>query len=341
MILNLLPGVGPVRKRILETRFGSVEHALGATRAELCACPGIGPKVAEELCGWSRWCDPDDELRLAGQSGVRILVEEDAEYPPLLRQIHDPPICLYCVGDVSLLAKTEMALAIVGSRHCTGYGEKMAGLFATEASQAGWPVVSGLARGIDTAAHEATLQAGGRTIAVIGSGLTKIYPRENLGLATRIASSGGVLLTEFPMRTNPDKRSFPMRNRIIAGISRGTLVVEAGCQSGSLITAMQAIEQGRTVFAVPGRADTPFAKGCHSLLRDGAVLAECRPSHCIQCNIEEFQRRGDATNTVAAVEEAIGRLAERLGLERPASLTRARIERHVKQSSAMPLTPKE
>jgi len=274
LILNMLPGVGPARKRILERCFGSVESALEASHGELCRCAGIGGRVADELRNWRSLCDPDAELRLAEQSGVRILNEEDAEYPPLLREIHDPPICLYALGDSSLLAKTEMALGIVGSRCCTAYGQKMAGHFAEEASRAGWPVVSGLARGIDTAAHEATLRAGGCTIAVIGGGLTKIYPRENIGLAARIAAGGGVLLSEFSLCYTPDRRSFPMRNRIISGISRGTLVVEAGCQSGSLITAAQAMEQGRAVFAVPGRADTPFARGCHALLRDGAVLAE-------------------------------------------------------------------
>lgn len=165
----------------------------------------------------------------------------------------------------------------------TSYGLRMSAQLASEACAAGWPVVSGLARGIDTSAHEATLRAGGHTIAVIGSGLCCIYPQENVSLAYRIAENGGAVISEFPMMYRPDKKNFPMRNRIISGICMGTIVVEAGYKSGSLITAAQALEQNRTVFAVPGLADRPYARGCHALLRDGAVLCES-----IQDVIDEY-----------------------------------------------------
>ncbi|MBQ6473140.1 MAG: DNA-processing protein DprA [Victivallales bacterium] len=274
LVLNMLPGIGPGRTRFLLETFGSPEAALAAPFEELCRVHGIGEKLAPIICQWPRYCNPDAELRLAQAAGVTIVQPQDDAYPPLLRNIHDPPLCLYVRGKLAALRQTEMAIAIVGSRAATNYGRKIAAMLAEGASMAGWPVVSGLARGIDTAAHEATLRFGGVTLAVIGSGLSAIYPKENLGLAAAIAERGGAVLSEFPMRYQPDKRSFPMRNRIISGICQGTIVVEAGVKSGSLITAAQALEQGRTVFAVPGMVDAPFARGCHALIRDGATLVE-------------------------------------------------------------------
>ncbi|HOG51187.1 MAG TPA: DNA-processing protein DprA, partial [Lentisphaeria bacterium] len=223
---------------------------------------------------WEKHCDPTAEINLASQAGVSIVIEDDDAYPPLLREIHDPPICLYVTGNLDVLKNSAGAIAIVGTRHTSFYGIRMAEMLAASAAQAGWPVVSGLARGIDTAAHEATLRAGGQTIAVIGSGLAYLYPKENTGLAIRIAEQNGAVISEFPMLYRPDRRSFPMRNRIISGITRGTIVVEAGIQSGSLITAAQAIDQNRNVYAVPGLADTPHARGCHALIKDGAKLIE-------------------------------------------------------------------
>lgn len=271
--LNSLPGAGPACKRLFCDAFGCVAKGLAAGRDAWEKMPGLQKRLLPGLALWQRgqW---REEMAAAAAAGISVLIEEDPEYPPLLKTIHDPPICLYVCGKKEVLAETEMALAVVGSRYCSSYGERMAGRFAEEASRAGWPVVSGLARGVDTAAHYGTLEAGGRTIAVLGGGLDCIYPRENIGLATRIVKEGGALISEFPMGFRPDRRSFPMRNRIISGICRGTLVVEAGKQSGSLITAAMALEQGRTVFAVPGRADLPFSAGCHTLLKDGAVLAE-------------------------------------------------------------------
>lgn len=274
LILNMLPGIGPGRKRQLAECFGSAENALAASDQELRQAPGIGQRLAPVLHEWEKHCDPAAEVKLARQAGVTIITDEDDAYPPLLREIHDPPICLYVSGNLETLKNSAGSIAIVGTRHTSFYGIRMADALATSAARSGWPVVSGLARGIDTAAHEATLRAGGQTIAVIGSGLAFLYPRENTGLAIRIAEQNGAVISEFPMLYRPDRRSFPMRNRIISGIARGTIVVEAGTQSGSLITAAQALDQNRNVFAVPGLADTPHARGCHALIKDGAKLIE-------------------------------------------------------------------
>jgi DNA processing protein len=203
-----------------------------------------------------------------------VLTRDDADYPELLAQIHDPPLCLYVRGDPAALARTRGGIAIVGSRRTTSYGTAVADRLATGAAVAGWPVVSGLARGIDTVAHRATLDAGGTTVAVLGCGLAYVYPQENLALARRIVAEGGALVSEFPMMCRPDKRNFPMRNRVISGLTRGTVVVEAGLKSGSLITAGTATDQGRSVFAVPGRVDSPQSRGCHALIKDGVRLVE-------------------------------------------------------------------
>ena len=270
----MLPFIGPGKRRLLEDAFGCVEAAFAADRTSLCRTPGIGEKLAEIIHNWQKYCNLGEELRMCREAHVTLLTDEDEAYPPLLRDIHDPPICLYVSGNLDVLRNSQMSIGIVGSRNASMYGMRMAANLATGASMAGWPVVSGLARGIDTAAHDATLRAGGRTVAVIGSGLLRVYPQENIALANGIVANGGAVITEFQMRYQPDKRSFPMRNRIISGMSKGTIVVEAGYRSGSLITAATALDQGRTVFAVPGMADGPYAHGCHALIRDGAVLVE-------------------------------------------------------------------
>ena len=271
--LNLIPGVGPVRVNQLLSLFGEPSHVLSATPSELARVPGIGGRLADAISGWARHCDPDAERALAERAGVTIVTREDEGYPSLLREIYDPPLCLYVRGELEALSQPRTCIAIVGSRRTTAYGVRMAEHLATGAAVAGWTVVSGLAQGIDTAAHEAALHAGGRTVAILGSGLGRLYPQANVKLARRISESGA-LVSEFPMQFPPSRNSFPMRNRIISGMTVGTLVVEAGARSGSLITASQALEQGRQVFAVPGRADSPQSKGCHGLIKDGAKLVE-------------------------------------------------------------------
>ncbi len=283
VILNLLPGIGPRKVRQLMRAFGAPEKIFSASESALLRVPGIGSCLAEVIRHWDRHSDPEAELRLAQAAGVYLVTCEDAAYPPLLKDIYDPPTCLYVRGDLGALESCRQSIAIVGSRHTSTYGLQMASSLASAAADAGFTVVSGLARGIDTAAHKAVVNSGGCTIAVIGSGLCQLYPPENQSLAERISSSSGAVISEFPLNYLPDKRNFPMRNRIISGLSRGTLVIEAGLLSGSLITAAQAIDQNRTVFAVPGRADTPFSRGCHNLLRDGARLVET-----FQDVLEEF-----------------------------------------------------
>lgn len=297
--LNLLPEIGPGRMRLLMQCFPNPQDALGAPMERLMRVPRLGANGARVLHEWERHCDLANEERRCQRAGVSIVTWEDLSYPSQLREIHDPPICLYLRGDIRALQKSGNALAVVGSRNVTQYGVNTARMLSMAAAQGGWTVVSGLARGIDTVAHTAALDARGCTIAVLGSGLEHLYPQENLGLARRIAENGGAVISEFSLGTRPDRHNFPMRNRIISGLSRGTLVVEAGLQSGSLITAAQALEQGRAVFAVPGRIDSPFACGCNALIKEGARLVESFKD--IQ---EEFSTLPGLRDTVLRREQA-------------------------------------
>lgn len=274
LILNLLPGIGPVRVTQLLTLFGGPAALLAAKHSAVARVPGIGARIATRIGTWKEHCQPARERDLAERGGVEIITRDDESYPPELREIHDPPLCLYVRGDLEALRRSAHGIAIVGSRRTTRYGVEVAANLAGAAALAGWTVVSGLARGIDTAAHEAALCSEGRTVAVLGSGLGRIYPQENVELARRIAAEGGAVISELPMLYRPDKRTFPMRNRIISGMTRGCIVVQAGQRSGALITANQALEQNRQVFAVPGPVDSPQSRGCHALLRDGATLVE-------------------------------------------------------------------
>ena len=274
LLLNMLPGIGPVRVRRLVEAFGAPEAVLAASGQALARTPGIGPGLAETLATATQGEDLVAECRRIERAGIELVFQHDDDYPALLRQIHDPPLLLYLQGDRGVLKACGAGVAMVGSRHTTVYGRSVAERLAFEAAKAGVPVVSGLARGIDTFVHEGILAHGGRTVAVIGSGLGHLYPPENIPLARRIAENGGAVVTEFPMAFRPDKRTFPMRNRIISGMTAATVVIEAGDNSGSLITAAAASQQGRLVFAVPGRVDSPLSRGCHALIRDGATLVE-------------------------------------------------------------------
>jgi DNA processing protein len=271
--LNLLPGVGPIKVTRLVETFGSASEIFKTKIKHLQQVSGIGGKLAAALAIAPQRYDFAAEEELAARAGVEIVSRACSEYPDLLKHISDPPIVLYVRGDKKILNEGHRGIAMVGSRRPTEYGVHMAQLLGASAVVAGWLTVSGLAVGIDTESHKATLAAGGQTIAVLGSGLGHLYPQENLELARQIAQNGAVI-SEFPMTFPPDKRSFPMRNRIISGLTSGTIVIEAGLNSGTLITANQANDQGRQVFAVPGRADRPHSQGCHSLIRDGAKLIE-------------------------------------------------------------------
>ena len=267
--LNMIPQMGPVRLRRLLDAFGSAEKILLARTDQLAAIDGVPRALAENISRWQEFADPTVELKKAADLGAHVITAEDDEYPSALREIHDPPIVLYVRG--RLTERDRNAVAVVGSRKATHYATESAKKLSFQMAYAGLTVASGLARGIDTAAHQGALAAKGRTIAVIGSGLGELYPPENAELADRIAASGAVV-SEFPIDTKPDRQTFPIRNRIVTGLSFGVLVVEAGANSGALISANMAAEQGRTLYAVPGRIDAPSALGSNRLIQQGAKL---------------------------------------------------------------------
>lgn len=269
LALNLLPKIGPVRVRRLLERFGSPERALMAKSNEILQLDGFGQDMAETVSHWEDQIDLQKELSRIQELGLTILTQEDDLYPSLLKQIHDPPIVLYVMG--GLTKRDHNAIGIVGSRGATAYGMAMTKKLSFQISYAGYTVISGLARGIDTAAHEAALAAKGRTVAVIGSGIGKLYPPENQALAEKIATQGAIV-SEYPVDRVADKQTFPYRNRIVAGWGCGLLVVEAPARSGSLITAQQAADMGRTVYAIPGNIDRPTSMGCNRLIQQGAKL---------------------------------------------------------------------
>lgn len=264
--LHLADGVGPIRFVRILKYFGSIDAALSASSTALAKVDGIGEATATKIVRSRDATEIDAEVELAASRNVRIVCLLDPEYPPALRRIADPPPCLYVRG--TLESADAVALAIVGARQCTRYGAEQAERFAALAVRAGLTVVSGLARGIDTAAHRGALSANGRTLAVLGCGLSHLYPPDARDLADRVAASGA-LLSELAMDTPPDEKNFPRRNRIIAGLSLGTLVVEATFRSGAMITAGLASDYNREVFAVPGRLDTPQADGCNRLIQRG------------------------------------------------------------------------
>ena len=267
--LNMIPQMGPVRLRRLLDAFGSAEKILLARTDQLAAISGVPRALADNISRWQEFADPAAELKKAADLGAHVITAEDDEYPSALREIHDPPIVLYVRGQ--LTERDRNAVAVVGSRKATHYATESAKKLSFQMAYAGLTVASGLARGIDTAAHQGALAAKGRTIAVIGSGLGELYPPENAELADRIAASGAVI-SEFPIDTKPDRQTFPIRNRIVTGLSFGVLVVEAGANSGALISANMAAEQGRTLYAVPGRIDAPSALGSNRLIQQGAKL---------------------------------------------------------------------
>ena len=269
--LNLIEHVGPVRVRQLLACFGEAPAILKASRQQLLRVHGIGEETAQAIANWEKTVDLDGELKRITDFGCRILTQADEDYPELLRQIYDPPIVLYVSGQ--LTSKDKNAVAMVGSRQTTHYGLEAARKLAYQLAYVGVTVVSGAARGIDTASHQGALSAKGRTVAVLGTGINIIFPPENRELFDRIAANGAVI-TQFPFNRQADKQSFPIRNRIVAGMTLGTVVVEANLTSGALITSHFATEYGRQVFAVPGRIDSPRSKGCHELIKQGAKLCE-------------------------------------------------------------------
>ena len=267
--LNLIPGIGNHTIRRLLAAFGSAEKSIAATSAELAQIDGLTPDVRQHLIDGRSRAPLAQELELIDQHQCHIVTINDNTYPPLLKQIDDPPVLLYIIGEFPL--PDAPSIAIVGSRSPTEYGKTISQQLSHQLAERGIMVVSGFARGIDTCVHRGALEAGGRTIAVFGCGLSIIYPETNRGLAAEIIESGA-LISEFPMTVPPRGTNFPRRNRVISGLTLGTLVVEASERSGSLITARHAAEQGREVFAVPGQIFSGVSRGTHALINQGATL---------------------------------------------------------------------
>lgn len=266
LLLNGLPHIGPVSVRRLLDRFGGDPRDIfRASRGELRSVRGVGDKIIDSIRdeGNQDWLAREKKKLESGK--VAFLVNES--FPPLLNEIYDPPVGLYLAGKFPL----GPYLSIVGTRNPTLYGLRFARELAQQLAEIGFCIVSGMARGIDTAAHEGALDVKGKTLAFLGSGIDVVYPPENLGLYRKIIEKGGVA-SEFPFGRKADRRTFPMRNRLVAGVSVGIIVIESASSGGSLITARCAADQGRTVFALPGRVDQPTSAGCHKLIREGATL---------------------------------------------------------------------
>ena len=269
--LSMLPGIGPRILTSLLDRFVSARNVLAASGPELATVSGVGPKLIHairtadhhvDVEGIVQWCDAND---------TEILVRDSDRYPGMLDDLIDAPPVLFCRGEIA--GEDEIAVAIVGTRHATTYGLKQAEHFGYSLARAGVTVISGLARGIDGAAHEGALNGGGRTIAVLGGGLNQIYPSEHKGLAKAVAADGAVI-SEYAPDAKPRGGMFPQRNRLIAALSQATLVVEAPDRSGALITARLAGEQNREVLALPGPVTSRASRGCNQLIRDGATLVQ-------------------------------------------------------------------
>ena len=261
--LTSIPHLGSIKIRLLIHHYGSAVDALKATSSSLAELPGFGPKIQQ---AWEKGRQQDlwrHHLYLAEKQGVQIISYTSPHYPKRLLEIIDFPLVLYVKG--SLLKEDHRCLAIVGTRQASIYGLEMAKKISRELAQAGFTIISGLARGIDAIAHEGALE-GGRTIGVLGSGLAHLYPRENIFLAQEIVKQGA-LITEFPMDTPPDRQRFPQRNRLVSGMTMGTILIEAPKQSGAMITVRKALSQGRKVFALPGRADQESFQGNHDLIK--------------------------------------------------------------------------
>ncbi len=279
--MNMVGDIGSIRLKKLLEFLGSPEDILKAPVEKLMAASGIGKEIAQKIRALKKE-DLDKELKLAQKLGLKIVTPDDADYPENLKNIYDPPIVLYVKGE--LIAEDKFSLGIVGSRRASLYGLTCAEKFAYELSQKGFTIISGMARGVDTAAHKGALKAGGRTLAVMGSGFNHLYPPENKELAQEIVKNGA-LISEFPINTEPFRQNFPRRNRVISGLSLGVLVVEAARNSGALISADFALEQGREVFALPGKVDSNTSFGTNGLIKQGAKLV---------CGVEDIVEEFDS-----------------------------------------------
>ena len=271
IILNLIPGLGPVGIQNLIDKLGEPRAILETSEGELRKASGLRESILENITCWEKIVDIERELVLIKEKGIRIITILDDEYPFYLKNIHSPPAVLYI--KTSSPFEFIPSIAIVGTRKASPYGEKITKELSTELALRGFIIVSGMARGIDSVAHRAALEAGGKTIAVLGCGVDVVYPKENAELAEQIQEQGAII-SEFGMETSPSRENFPRRNRIISGLSLGVIVTEASARSGSLITTRFALEQGREVFSVPGKINAPNSDGVNGLIKHGAKLVQ-------------------------------------------------------------------
>lgn len=312
--LNLIRELTPRRMAILLDRFTSPQAIWEAPQKELAELPGFS-KAAPKIASSRSEEAIDRELARSEKLGIRILTILDPDYPSLLRQIEVPPAVLYLKGNQTI--DTMRTITIVGTRRSSRYGRAVAERLACDLGDLGLVVVSGLALGIDSAAHRGALKAGAQTVAVLGSGFLHPYPASNRGLAERISDTG-TLVSEYPLDTRPTKWSFPQRNRVLSGLSRGVIVVEAPQRSGALITARLALEQGREVFAVPGNVTSTASVGTNRLIKDGAKLVETVED--VLCEFPDLSKLGKETKaktkaTIAALSESQQRVYDLIGLE--------------------------
>lgn len=303
-MLNLIPGLGSIRIQALLDFFGSAELVLAAPARLLAQAPRIGEKMACAIANWRHCTNLQAELERAECFQTRIVTLLDDGYPAVLRRMADPPIVLYAKGEWRQ-EDAARAVSIVGSRMATPYGMNAARRFGRELADAGCTILSGLARGIDTAAHCGALDAGGRTIAILGSGMAQFFPAENAGLAEAIIAGHGAVISEFAMDMRPSRTSFPQRNRIVAAWSKATLVAEAPAHSGALHTArLSADHYGNTVFALPGSIDQPTYAGCHALIRDGAILCTTPQELLADMNWDSPARQLDFMDAISMASSA-------------------------------------
>jgi DNA processing protein len=294
--LNLI-GISYIKlKKILE-ELNNVEEIFKQDTKKLIEL-GLTKNIAEKIERWEE-LPIKEEIKYIESEGINILTINDPEYPVLLKEIYDPPFLFYYKGKINF---NDISISIVGTRNPSLYGLKMAEKFAFELASYNFTIVSGLARGIDTSAHAGALRANGKTIGVMGSGFKNFYPPENKKLEKDIIKNGAII-TEFPSYTLPEKYNFPKRNRIISGLSKGLIVIEAGPRSGALITANFALEQGRDVFALPGRVDTLYSKGTNRLLKDGAILVEDVKDVLEAMNIEVKNKEKIENKTISVTGE--------------------------------------
>jgi DNA processing protein len=272
ILLNLLSGIGYKKFSALSSFFGILPDIFESTIDSLSKVFGISEKLAEKILSEDNIINLEKEKDLTEKAGVKIITILDEEYPSQLKEIPDPPLCLYVRGKLN--CEFQKSIGVVGTRRLTVYGREMTEFLVSSLSISGFTIVSGLAYGIDAVAHQSTVKHDGNTVAVLGGGLLRLHPQDHLQLARDIVDKGGAVISEFPMEFPPNRKTFPMRNRIISGLCNSILVTEAGMKSGSLITANFALEQGRSVYAVPGNANSPMSKGCNQLIRDGAILTE-------------------------------------------------------------------